>query len=443
MANDTILNKSQVKTQVSYAQLIGFFLPLALSAMLMMSSHSIISSAMARTAQAEIALAAFAVASSISMMFESPCYNIRRMATALFDDQTSLKSIFIVGTGVIATSISLMSLIAFTGLGKIVFINMVGINPDLFPEVIKAFKLFMLLPLISGIRGYFQGMLIVRKKTFWLTINVSIRLVVMLLLTNVLLNIQSLSGGMVGSILLVCGIGTEALLALVTALIYKKDFPNAPTRGGKSITIKDALLFYIPLIGATFVQTFSRPGINAGLARVANPEAALASYQVAHSFAMIFVVLLYSVHQIVLVFAKDRNSLRRVAMFASAIALLMSLVLFLCGVTPLGTWALNSIIGVEQSMAIVAAKVVGVYALMPLVLCGVEIFSGMLLLHKRTPTITIAKIGNIIGVVGIATVLSAVAPNLGGSIGALAMSSGAFVEMIIVFFRSRSLISLF
>ncbi|QOR36239.1 hypothetical protein IMX26_05350 [Clostridium sp. 'deep sea'] len=442
MVNDTTLQKSQVKSQVSYGQLIAFFLPLALSAMLMMSSHSIISSAMARTAEAEIAIAAFAVASSISMMFESPCYHVRRMATALFDDQTSLKSIFVVGAGVIATSISIMAVIAFTGLGKIVFINMVGINPELFPEVIKAFKLFMLLPLISGIRGYFQGMLIVRKKTFWLTINVSIRLVVMILLTNLLLGIESLSGGMVGSILLVCGIGTEALLALITALFYKKDFPNKPTRDC-SITIRDALIFYIPLIGAIFVQTFSRPGINAGLARVSNPEAALASYQVAHSFAMIFIVLLYSVHQIVLVFVKDKKSLKKVALFSSLLSIVMAFILFLCGVTPLGKWALHSIIGVEQSMAIMAARVVGWYSIMPLVLCGVEIFTGLLMLNKRTPTITVAKIGSIIGIVGTATVLSMIAPNFGGSIGALAMTSGAFIELLIVFFRSRSLISLF
>ena len=427
--------------RLNYGELTAFFLPLALSAMLMMSSHSIMSSAMARTAEAEIALAAFAVATSISMMFESPCYNIRRMATALFDDKTSLKNVMVVGAGVVVASVTLMIPVAFTGFGRTVFVKWVGVSPELFPEVIKCFRLFIILPLLSGIRGYFQGMLIVRKKTFWLTINVSIRLVIMLIVTQLLLSLEGLSGGMVGAILLVTGIGSEAILACITALLYKKDFPDQPTRSKRSITVRDALIFYIPLIGATFVQTFSRPGINAGLARVANPEQALASYQVAYSFAMIFIVLLYSVHQIVLVFVKDKYSFNKVVRFAVLVSLLMAFILIVCGITPIGKWALTSIIGVEDSLATVSVRIIGWYALMPVVLCGVEIFSGVLLLNKRTPTITLAKIGNVLTVVAIAAGLSAALPSLGGIIGALSMTAGAFTEMAIAFVRGRDLIS--
>ena len=436
---DQAINLKKPKSFV--LELLIFYMPLAISAMLMMSSHSIVSSAMARTVNVEVALAAYAVASSIAMMFESPCYNIRQMAVSLFDDQTSLRTIFKIGFGLVLLCVGLMIPVAFTGFGKVVFINWAGVRPEIYPEVIKAFRLLMLMPLVSAVRAYYQSIIIVQKRTFWLTINVIVRLTVMVGMTTLILNTNFVEGSMVGAVILISGIGTEAFLALLVGLRYRKNFPDHPTKTKQSITARGALVFFIPLILASFAQTFSRPGINAGLARTANPELALASYQVAYSFAMIFIALLWSCHQLVLVFAKDRQTFRTVVKFGLVIAGAMSGVLLVCGLSPLGTWVLTTIIGVEAELAVLSLRIIAAFSVIPILVVLSEIFVGVLLMHKRTPSITLAKSANVITVLTVSTVLSANMPQLGGVIGAVAMTFGMLAEFSVEYWRSRDILT--
>ena len=59
--------------------MIKFYAPLAATSVLMMSSHSIVSTGLVRTAEANAALAAHAVAQSIAVLFAGPCYSMQRM----------------------------------------------------------------------------------------------------------------------------------------------------------------------------------------------------------------------------------------------------------------------------------------------------------------------------------------------------------------------------
>ena len=171
------------------------------------------------------------------------------------------------------------------------------------PLAVSSVVFFAVLLLLSA----FLGWALFRRKAWGRTLtvflqgfNVIVRLTVMLGMTSLIINTQFVKGSMVGALLLISGIGTEAFLALIAGMRYQKDFPLKPTRTKESVTVREAMVFFLPLILASFAQTFSRPGINAGLARTASPELALASYQVAYSYALIFVSLLWSCHQLVL-----------------------------------------------------------------------------------------------------------------------------------------------
>lgn len=59
--------------------MIKFYAPLGATSVLMMSSHSIVSTGLVRTAEANAALAAHAVAQSIAVLFAGPCYSMQRM----------------------------------------------------------------------------------------------------------------------------------------------------------------------------------------------------------------------------------------------------------------------------------------------------------------------------------------------------------------------------
>ena len=119
----------------------------------------------------------------------------------------------------------------------------------------------------------------------------------------------------------------------------------------------------------------------------------------------------------------------------------MSGVLLICGLTPVGMWVLTNIIGVDAALAVYSLRIIAAFSLLPLIVVLSELLVGVLLLNKRTPSITLAKTSNIIGVLTVSTFLSANMPGLGGVIGAIALSFGYIIESIMLFWRSRDLLS--
>ncbi len=419
--------------EVTPQALLSFFLPLAASSMMMMASHSIVSSAMARTASAAAALAAYSVAQSVSVLFESPCYNIRRMAVALFDDKMSYDSVRKVSLGILAVVSSIMLLIAFGPLGRPVFIGMVGIKESLYPEAISVFRVFLILPTLSILRSFYQGLIIVKRRTVIMTMNMMIRLALMLGLAWLLPKAEFLSGGVVGGIILVIGIGTEGVLAMLAARTWRSTLPDEPADGKPPIQPVGALWFYLPLAFAAFFETFGRPIINAGLARTATPELALAGYQIAYSFSWIFVAIAFNIHQIVIVFVKDSATYRKVRTFVWLIGLCTTSALLLLTISGGTHWLMANVIGVEQDIITPAVHNVLVLAFMPMALSISELYAGLLISGRQTPGITIAKVTNLVGIAAATFIVSTQFPQLAQYMAGISMLTGVLFEGITAF----------
>lgn len=419
---------SRNHAEVSPGALLGFFLPLAASSMMMMASHSIVSSAMARTMNAAAALAAFSVAQSVTVLFESPCYNIRRMAVALFDDKMSYDSVRKVSLGIMAVVSSLMLLIAFGPLGRPVFIGMVGIKETLYAEAIQVFRVFLVLPALSVLRSFYQALIIVRRRTVIMTMNMVIRLALMLMLAWLLPKATSLSGGTIGGIILVAGIGTEGLLAMLAARTWRSNLPDKPADGKSPVLPAGALLFYLPLAFAALFETFGRPIINAGLARTAAPELALAGYQIAYSFSFIFVAIAFNIHQVVIVFVRDSRTYARVRTFVWMIGLCTTAALLLLTVSGGTHWLMAKVIGVEQEIITPAVYNVMVLAFMPLAVSISELYAGLLITARQTPGITVAKVMNLAGIAVATFIVTARFNQLAPYMAGISMLAGVLFE---------------
>lgn len=428
---------SAQQLSVSTKALLSFFLPLAASSMMMMGSHSIISSALARTPKAAVALAAYSVAQSVSVMLESPCHNIRRMAVALLDDKASYNAIMGASFAIFGVVLSAVLFIAYGPLGPFIFMKLLGISTDLYPEVISTFRLFLIFPIVSTLRAFYQGMIIKRRKTYIITINMIIRLGLMLIAARILPTIPGIPGGGVGAILLGVGVGSEALLAALAAFTWKKTLSDEPTTGLPSISTSTALLFYLPLAAASILESFARPLINSGLARTATPELALAGYQVAHSFAWIFVGIAFNIHQVVIVFATDAVSLAKVRRFVWTVGLATTCGLLALTFTGATGWIIENIIGVDADIRQTAVNNVIVLSFMPLTFSLSEFFSGLLILGRQTSSVTVAKLANT-GGIAIATILIIVfSPRLAPYLAGLATLFGSIVEGLTAYWRAN------
>ena len=135
---------------VSYSELIAFFLPIALSLMIMMSTHSVVSSALARTTDAAIAIASYSVAKSVSNMFQSPCITLRRLCVARFKSKEAFDKVLKLTGITLIISLVAMGIIVFTPLSKFVFLKLIGVSEELLPHTIRAMTILFFYALISS-----------------------------------------------------------------------------------------------------------------------------------------------------------------------------------------------------------------------------------------------------------------------------------------------------
>jgi len=245
---------NNIKKDNYYLQLLIFFAPLALTYMLMMGSHSIISSSLARTENAAIALAAYSVANSIIYIFESPLFGIRRIYVALLDDKASFKTLTVVTGMALAFVLFIILSVGFSPIGEFIFIRIVGVSHELFPEVIRAFRWFMILPVASALRSIYQSLLVINKQTHIVTINMILRLISMLVISYVLVNFKFVTGGAVGVFVLGGGMSVEAIMSFITARSLRGKLPDTPQRE-EALTYKTTWAFYVPLMGAYYCKT--------------------------------------------------------------------------------------------------------------------------------------------------------------------------------------------
>lgn len=416
------------------ADMLKFYLPLAATSMLMMASHSFVSSGLARTPDASAALAAFALAQSLAVMFESPCYTIQRMCVALFKDQASYAAVKRTTIAVWATLTAVMLAIAFTPLGKVAFMQVLKVPPELYVDTVRSFRVFLLLPAFSAFRSFYQGLLITSKRTSLLTINMLFRLAVMLTLATILPRLN-FSGGAVGAVILSAGIGTEAFMAYITGRKFKQELPPS---GENCLTSRQAMLFFVPLALASITNTFVRPIINAGLARTIDPSVALASYQVAWSFSYIFAAVAFNIHQLAIVFGREKEHRSDVLRFSLLMGALGSLVLFTVAVTPIGTFILTRIIGLTPELAAQALRTILILSLLPVLTCVSEYCVGLLILAGQTKYLTASKALHIVTILITSILITRFAPHLGGQLAGVCMVSGITVEAIFVSYQLRS-----
>ena len=422
--------------RVSARDLLLFFMPLGVTSMLMMGSHSIVSSALARTAEAAAALAAFSVAQSVAMMFESPCFALRRLFVSQIDDQDSFATLLKITFITIALVFSMQLTIGYTALGRYLFLNLVGISEDLLPNTLAAYRVFMLLPVASALRSTYQGLIIVSRRTHFMTINILVRLGTMIGLAALFANTQLISGGAVGAVILVSGMSVEAFMAFVTGRTLRRRLPVAPERGAK-IGLASSWVFFFPLIGAQFVQSFDRLFISAGLARTVGAEVSIAAYQVAWSTAWIFASVAFNIHQVVLVFVRDQESLRTVKRFALSIGVGFSLLLFTLSVTPIGTYVLTNWIGTPADITRPTLQMLALISVLPFILSKSEVYAGILMRTRHTIQMTYGKVANLTALGLTVLVIGSAYPEAGGLLAAFGMIAGYLAEWAVLYYFGR------
>jgi len=436
--------KDTIKGADMLKGLLLFYVPLGIYSMIMMSSHSVINFGVSRAANAEIGLATFAVTMNIMNMFASPCFTSRQLLVALAHDKKSLlvsKNIII---KIAAFSLLMLAVLALTPIGEFVFVQLFNTPKNLMSDVKTAAVFALALPFIYTLRSYSQGIIIVDKKTQYLTYTVMLRIAFMVFLAFVLPKIGSLSGATIGMIIWTAGMALESVVNFLFSIKSYRNLPDEPNYelGKQDLSTKQAFSFIWPLLITSFLWTLGLPMINSGLGHTSNPELSLATFQVSRNYVWIFMGFLENnMRQVPLIFGTSEEKINYLKKFTFWFGVILTIVVAVLALTPIGNWGLLHIIGVSENIANASRPVLIVLIALPFTMAWSEYYSGLLMRQKNTKSLSIGKVINlgltIFSVIGFSILM----PQLGATVAALGLIIGNAAEMLFVkYVYHRSLI---
>ena len=425
-----------------------FFTPLAVTAVLMMASHSLGTLAMNRTAiNPALALASFSVAQALGQLFEGLTSVSRQTGMALVRDRQSWTVLVKLFKLTVAGILVITTVIAFTPLGIIVFHVIMGAPADVASEATKVFRIYMLLPAITALRFLHHSIIILRKKTIVTTAAMTARVAYMAAATAIFISHPVAWEGIVGTIVLIGGIGVEALGSFLagrrlvpgldTLYAVGKDGVERPS---EPLTLAVATRFYIPLAASGFISNLARMAISAGLARTLDPKMALAAYQVSWTIAWMFISPLQTLHQVTLVFAKGPDSSARVRRFALAVGAGGSVLIAVFCLTGAARFVLANWLDVAPELIVPALWSMGLMAGAPLIVVCSEIFTGGLLAAGDSVAIGTGRTLYVILTAITALVGAAALPALGAILAPIAQVIGFAGEMAFLWSRARRML---
>jgi hypothetical protein len=168
-------------TDLSYRDLIKFHTPLAASVFLFLFARPIVSAALARSPNPEIALAAWPNVSNLLFIARAPAVALPEVVIALADENDSQMQLRNFSLRVGVASSLLLALISFTPLSTFYFQKLIGIDAQLTAVAVTGGKIAFTLPLVTAAIMLYRGFMTARNHTIAISISMAANMTVLLL----------------------------------------------------------------------------------------------------------------------------------------------------------------------------------------------------------------------------------------------------------------------
>ncbi len=419
--------------------ILRFHAPVAATIVSYSIVFNILNSAMARTPMAASALAAFAVAQSLVDLLAAPSGMGNQWILARGRDRASLR----VGARVIAQVVAIVTAtiaaVGWTPLGRWIYIDLFSAPAGLYSSINGVIRVCVLMPAIWAVRNAGQSILMLKRQTHLMTAGVMVRLAWVLFASTMLLRVAGLDGAVLGGLLWISGIAVEATFLILAARRHLPTLPAEPVDGNLVPTPPKIWGFLLPLMGTAFLWTLGRPLMNAAMARTADPETSIATFQVAWHAASLLLSLQSDFRQIVVVFWTDEGSLKALTRFALTLGGIIAVLMVALGLTGGATWFLQSVLGAPAHLTKLAGTLFVIVAVLPVLTILTEVYIGRLLRNGTTRVMMVAKAINMAVMVAIMFGLAGVFPSLGPLVGVIGMVAGHGAELAAIRHANRNL----
>jgi Na+-driven multidrug efflux pump len=414
------------------------FAPLALSSFLISAGEqSIVVSGVARMAAPHVALAAYGIALSLSIVSEAPIIMLLTTSVALVKDRQSFTLVrrFTVGLG--CGLVAANTLLYWSPLYDLVVVPAIGLPPDVAAAAHQALRVMLLWPLAIGWRKFHQGILITLRRTRAIGFGTVIRLLTAALVTGAGAVLFHPPGALLGGVALITGIVVEsAVITWWTVPLLGSTLLRAPAQP-TPLTYRSLWTFHAPLIVTSFFRVLLQPVIGAGITRAALPELSLAAWPVANGANALLVSPSAALPEVVIALRHDAGETRAVKRFGVGVGAASTLVFLIVCATPLASWYFSLLLGVPADVRRLATVALLWMAPIPFLTALQSLLRGTLAIERRTPAIRTAMATNVF-VIGVVLVIGVVTGVTSGALLAAAGSSLALaVEVLLLVFAVR------
>lgn len=406
-------------------QMLALWAPLAASIVMMVLEPSIINISLGRTADPELALAAYGVAFSLALLVEAPIIMLLDASVARSTDRHAFALVrrFTLALGLLVTAIGL--LVSLTPLYTLLVERLMHIPPDVAARTRPTLQILSFWPLPIAWRRAHQGVLICARRTAVITVATAARLL-------------TLTGALIGGLLLLPTRGAQvAGMAMDFSVIVEAAVVTWATRQAlpadrsqdTALTVRELWRFYRPLLATSILRQASQPLLNAGIAAAAIARASLAAWPVGWGFVTLIAGPAWSLQQLTTALATDQAAYRRLERFALALSSLFALVLCLAAFTPLYDLVLGGVYNLSPDLRELARPAMQLLVVYPLFLGAQSLLRGVLIRRGCTRSVRSAMMVNVFTLA--LTLLAGVtlfAPT-GMTLAALATLTGAAAEL--------------
>lgn len=365
-----------------------FWLPLEATWLMMAAEGPFLAAVIARLAAPKENLAAFAVASSLAWMVESPIIMMLSASNALVRDGAAYRKLRRFSNALNAAVTAVMILLVVPPVFRLVARGAMGLEPGVARLAGQAMFCLVLWPGSIGFRRFYQGILIGDGRPHAVTWGTVIRLSTMAATGLVLALAFELPGATVGAGALGAGVLAEGAASWAMARPTLRRLRRQPAEEcefGRSLTAGRVVRFYAPLALTSFLSFFINPLTTFFLARGRRPLESLAVLSIVVGLGFVFRTAGIAMQEVVIALVGDglehRSVLRR---FSLRIGWLSTAGLAAVVLTPLGGFWYAGVSGLSPDLAAFAVLPGALLVLLPFTEAVLSYERGLLVKSHRT-----------------------------------------------------------
>jgi hypothetical protein len=370
-----------------------FWLPLEGTWLMMAAEGPFLAAVIARLAAPKENLAAFAVATALAWIVESPIIMMLSASNALVRDGVAYRKLRRFSFALNAAVTAVMAVLITPPVFKLVTQGIMGLEPGVASLAGRSMIFLVLWPGAIGFRRFYQGILISDGRPQAVTWGTVIRLVTMAATGLLFALAFRMPGASVGAGALGAGVIAEGAASWVMARpsVHRlRRQTDAECAFGRTLSAAGIMRFYTPLALTSFLSFFINPLTAFFLARGRQPLESLAVLPVIVGLAFVFRAGGIAMQEVVIALVggsgENRAILRRFTLrLGAASTAALAVVMF----TPLAKFWYGTASGLAPDLVAFALVPGALLVLLPFLEAALAYERGVLVKLHRTAPISI------------------------------------------------------